>query len=326
VLALLRTNQFVGNGLLVFYLLVARFPFYISPQYSEYEFQGGLAWEYVQQLGWTNPGFLNLLLAALFALATAIGLNILENKHRLTGELNLLPGAMFILLSSIFPSFKVLNPALLALPFVIYVLYSLILTYKDPWPAKKLFNMGFWLAVAGLFYPSIFWFIGFVLVGLSIMRAFRLKEVLMIFSGWLTLLFLVAVYCFWNDQLDHFFTVQFKQAISWMDWRLDRSLSAIWLPFGLLILIFGWGLISFSKFQLKKSILAKKAISVVFIYMLFTGITFILQPLGDTNHLLLLFPGLAYVLSLELLGMKSSWAEIAHLLLLFVICTYQFFF
>ena len=231
---------------------------------------------------------------------------------------------MFIYLASWLPIFDLLNPVLLALPFLVIVLYDLIGLYKLAHPAKKLFNIGFWLCAACLFYPALIWYIIFVFVAMSVIRAFKLKEAIMVLVGWLTLFFLVGVYFYWQDQLQYFFSTQFGNSSAWIDWQLVDSPYLSWLPIIGLAFLMMLGLYRFGRFQLKKNIQAKKGISVMYCFLAAAGLSFFVQPGASQEHLLLLLPVLAYVLSFLLLRSKPAIAEMTHIFMLFALIVYQF--
>ena len=325
-LNLLRTNQFVGNGLLILYLILVRFPFYLDPKYPSYYYEGGIAWNFLSEGGITLQHTGNLILAACLAIGIGVGINIIENKWRLSGELNLIAGAMFILFASLFPNFMVLSPVLLSLPFFLGFIHGLIKSYKDPKPAKNLFNIGFLIACASFFFPPASLFIIFVIAGLSTMRSLKVKEILIVLVGWLSLYIIGGSWHYWNHQFDYFLNTQIGKILGFVDWHWALDFPYAWFPVAVVSLVLFSSLAGIGKFQLKKSLISKKAISLFYLYLLFVALLgFFIQD-GSVEYLLLGLLPLSLFFNFSLLSMKPSSAEGLHFLLLFFLIFLQFVF
>ncbi len=266
---------------------------------------------------------LSFYLALILVVFIGLLLNIIENRYKLSGELNLLPGASFILLASFIPETYFFSPALIALGFFLLAYHEILGCYKQFQPATQIFNIGFFISIAFLFYSSFWLFIPFALVALGIVRNFKFQEVMMLIVGFITPLLLVGIFCFWNDCLEDFISIQFTGAVAWMSWVTTRN----WVQLAPLAFFGGFMLfilIKFPSFQLKKGIQERKGIDVLYWSMLFGGIAAIFQPNLNLEHLLLILPCLAYALSFILLRLSSARAEAFHFVLFIMVILWQF--
>lgn len=314
-ISLFRTNQIIANVLLLFYAFLIRFPFFINrPSFSE-ELKGGIGWEYLSGFSWTNQGLTSALLAVLLIVLQGFLINIIEFKFKLTDELNLLPGMCYVLLACAIPQSFYLSPLLIAITFYLLALYEIFICYKKYLPATHIFNIGFWLSMAFLFYQSFWLFFFFAILSLSVVRNFKFKELMMLLSGFIVPIFISGVLYFLNDKYSDFYQLQFVNFISWKGWNLSYSVSN-WFPlilFGIFLLL---SIVGNASFHLKKGIQAKKSIDILFWSMLFALLSFLIQPDAGIIHLLILTPCLAYVFAFFLLRWEKPQAEAFHFLLL----------
>ena len=76
--------------------------------------------------------------------------------------------------------------------------------YRKFEASASIFNVGFWLAIASMFYFSNIAYYFLAVVALFQLRAFRLNELIILTVGLLIPYFFVGVYQFWYDGLDVF--------------------------------------------------------------------------------------------------------------------------
>ena len=113
-----------------------------------------VAYNYLGTHGWL-PDLISLILVLLQALL----LNILSARFRVSREVTMFPGLFYILLMSTLPSFLHLSPVLMGNTFLILAISSLFNAYNKSSVADSIFNIGFWIGVASLFYFSNFAFL-----------------------------------------------------------------------------------------------------------------------------------------------------------------------
>lgn len=320
-LSIFRTNQFFANILLFFYAAFLRLSLFIVP--SE--------WASTSKGVWSNwvfhkiemPSIQASILVILLVSIQGILINYIVNKYRMLKNVSLFPGAIYILLTSLIPDFLYLSPILMGTTFWIIALYQLFEVYKKYSCADNIYNVGFFTAVASLFYFSFSIFLLFVLFALSILRAFKVKESLMLLIGFITPYFLTFTYYYWNDKEAFFLQKQIYNNIAFLDFiptdRFTLYIAAGLFSFLLLLTIF-----NYRSYGFRKNIRVQKNVDVLFIALMASVFTLSIQAGISIPHLLLLAVPLAVFLAISLEKMSPQMAEVVHLLLLVLALGWQF--
>lgn len=320
-LAIFRTNQLFASILLVFYIALVRASVWVAPSTWTPSGSGPLA-EWVHGWsGYTGPTA-NIAAIALL-LAHAIFLNFFISEHRLASEVSLFPGLFYILASSMLPEFLHLSPVLMANTFFLIVLSEIFATYKRVDCADRIFNIGFWAGVGSLFYSSyIFLFVvGFV--GLNILRAFKVRERLMVLIGLATPYILISAYFFWVDGFFTFWQERLPGSFAFLDftpapnWAVFRSLSI----FSILILVV---LFSYRSYIVKQTMQVQRKINIIFWGLLATAFSLLIQADIGIGHLLVTAVPLGILLSFNFIRLPHRMAEVLHLLILAIVLFLQF--
>jgi len=106
-------------------------------------------------------------------------------------ERNFLPALIFGLLSSFFPQYQILNPVLPAALLLVLGIRKIIESYKVQGTAFSLFDAGLLIGTGSLFYAGLIWFGVLLIIGIAILRAGSLTELIISIMGLATPLFLV---------------------------------------------------------------------------------------------------------------------------------------
>jgi len=319
--ALFKSNQMIGNILLVPYLLLLGLPILLSKASVLPDIQGGVLWQTLLPLIEGSKSMIVFGMLLLFL--SGLLLNRIENKYKLSNELNLLPGMSFILLAAIVPNAMMANPVSLSLPFLILVIQELFGIYRTTKPEAKVFNIGFWFAISFLALPSLLIFIPFVIMAMVIIRAFSLREIFMLICGILTPLILIGIFYFWMDKFPVFLATTFYYGISWTDFSGSVSVLVI-IPMALIGLMLSLCILFYSSFQVKKSIQVKKYIDILFWLMVFAGVGALFQAKVTFQYLLLLIPCISFALTFWLLKLGNQKAEMLHGILFLFILIWHF--
>jgi hypothetical protein len=270
-----------------------------------------------------TQGFWATLTGIFVVFIQALMINIIVAKYRMATTISLLPGLFYALLVSLFPEFLVLTPALLANTFFILALWELYETYRKNEASGNIVNVGFWLGIASLFYFPEIAFILLVVFGLSVLRAFRLKEMFMLLIGFVIPYFWVGVYFFWSGQLDVFWQTYLFYKFSFFNFAFpwDSVTLVKVLVLGLLTLVV---LFSLGNYSSKRSIQAQKNISVLYWSILVAAISFIIQSNTPFYHLLVIIVPVGTLISFNFIQLSARIAEALHLLLFAGILIWQF--
>lgn len=320
-LSIFRTNQLLFSAFLIPYIIVLRMAVFFVPDSWQPAAQGIFSvWMY----NWcTATGTSATWIAMFFIFVQAVIINQMVMQHRLANEINLFPGLFYILIASSIPDFLHLSPILMGNTFFIIALAQLMGIYKRNTVADKIFNVGFWLAVASLFYFAFTIFIFLAFIGILILRSVKIKELLMIILGFLVPYILSAVYCFWHDLLPFFNQTQFLQNLAFLDLNLTWN----WVTyvelgfFALLVVII---IFSSGSYMLKKNIQVQKKINVLYWAILLSPLSLLLQADIQLQHLLLLSVPIGIFVSLNFTQMRRQWSETMHLLLFIAVLVWQY--
>lgn len=320
-LNLFRTNQLLFSVLLVFYAAVLHLAVFLTPiewQPTSYGYFSGMVYDWIGYKGLVpDVGAIVLL----FLQATAI--NAIVAMHRLDDTTTLFPGLFYIIIASALPQFLHLSPLLLANTFYLIAISELFKVYKKPSAADNIFNIGFWISVASLFYFSYAIFIIMGLVGLNILRAFNLQERLMVLVGALIPYILAGTYAFWMDEWTIFVQQEFIKNIGFLDFRglsdIESYLKIAFVDVFLIVAIFSYGAYNF-----KKNIQVQKKFDVLYWGLLFAAFTVLFQSGIQLDHLLILAVPLGIMISINFTSLSPRWAEILHLFILLVIFIFQY--
>jgi hypothetical protein len=283
----------------------------------------GILSEWVYQ--WVgSQDLLSHLIAIFLLLIQGFSINLLCINHRLSNEVTLFPGLFYILVSCAIPDFLYLSPVLMGNTFFLIALFNLFETYKNPACADSIFNTGWWIGIASLFYfPFIFYFVVAV-VGLNILRAFNIRERLMNFLGLLTPYILVGIYSFWFDHLGKFLEIQFSRNADFLSFTKVNYGWDFYLKIGSFAVLLLFIIVNNDRYLIKKNIQVQKKIGILLWILPVAGISAIFQNNLTLEHLLMLAPSLGIFLAFTFAAISNRWAESLHLILLVGVLALQF--
>jgi len=203
-LGLFRKNLFINVVFLLLFVIALRAYFFIHPTLND------STWQFVE-IADGNKFLPNSLLQILLSIALIIVQAYLISRivieHRMSRVNSLIPGAVFALFACAALEPESMSSILIANLFFVLSLRSLFQIYKKHRPIGTIFNAGFFLGLAVLFYfPYAFYFLA-VLLGLNSLRKQDLKELFQLLTGFLAVLFLAGVFFFYNDKLNHLYAI-----------------------------------------------------------------------------------------------------------------------
>ena len=311
-LSLFRTNQFVANALLIFYVILLRFSSFLVPYEHTPESYGILS---DNLLALVPPeSTLSHILAMVLIFIQALLINVIAARYRVARTVSLFPGLFYVLLCSCFPEFLYLSAPLLANTFLILALYELLAVYKKYYSNGHIYNVGLWVGLATLFYFSSITFLAAVFIGFVILRAFKLKEQMGMLLGFVTPFWLLGIYYYVQEKMPLFWTETFGSNISMLD--LPGFDLMGYAQLGIFLFLTLVVILSYRTYTYKVSIQAQKYIDIFFWFLLFTLGTIFLQKDIQAEHLILLAVPLSLLIGMSFLYMNNRAAEALHFLLL----------
>lgn len=319
-LTIFKTNQPLANILLLFYLIVVRASTFIHPMTVVPKSQGVLTqWLYTE----FSPTTLTGQVFAFFLVFTqAVIINLTVSRFRVGTEVSLLPGLFYCLVTSLFPEMMVVSPVLIANTFVILAMTNLFDVYKNNAIASRVFDAGFWLGLACVFYFPYLILVLWGIIGLGILRGIRPKEILMLLIGIFIPFFLSSVYFFWNDSLNILFK-HFSEDLSFLNFSKIPH-SNTYIKLGVVLLFVAITVLGSGQFFIRRNIAVQKYISIIYWLLLLGGITVLIQKGADISHLLVTAVPLGVLLSMLFQRIGIATAEVLHMLLLGIALIFQF--
>jgi len=194
-------------------------------------------------------------------------------------------------------------------------------TYKQASCAGAIFNTGFWLGVASLFYSSFSLFFVLALLGLSLLRSFKLRERLMLLVGFIVPFLFASAWFFWNDKLLEYWQTYFFSHFNFLNFQYDRS-GAFLAKLVLLVIFFILGF--FNNYKFDKAIQTRNYVNIIYIALFISGLTFLFQPNVTILHFLIIMVPLSLLVTARFLSFNSSVAEFIHTILLLTVLFFQY--
>ncbi|MDF1694209.1 MAG: DUF6427 family protein [Saprospiraceae bacterium] len=249
-------------------------------------------------------------------------INRLVIKHRLSNPITLLPGMFYALLVSILPEYAMLSPYLIGNTFVLIALGQISITYKKPKSADILFDVGFFIAVAGLIVPVYIFLLLLGFIGIFVLRSMKIKELLQMCSGILLVLFAYSgiLYLIDIEIIPELAKVSIIPRLLLVDLR-GMMLYKVLIIVGIAI----FAVLSYGKYTVKKSIQVQKKIDILFWFMMVQLLMLFMYTSLNANQSLMLFIPLSILLSFNFIRIKSNLVqELIHLGVLILLFTLNF--
>ena len=312
-LQIFKTNQILGSVLFLVYLglfyaanLITTLPVpQTTPGILSYLVANGVE-------GWSSA-YLHVG-SMLLVFLQAVLLVMMVNENRINNESNLLPGVFYCLFASMIPEFMYPSPVLFGNTFLLFALIELMSVYKLPVASGRLYNVGFWISVASLFYFSNIGLLAFAIWGTSTLRAYNMRDQLTVLFGAFTPYFLTGTTFFMLDRWPEFWGIQVSQNLAFLDFQGGQD-GLFYLKMSILILLVVVALLSSTTYFQKRIMQVQKKVSLLYGFLLFSGLIILFQAQLDIAHWLIAVIPLAAFFSLSFSTMPTQWAEVVHLLM-----------
>ena len=310
-----RRNLFINSLLILPYILIIRLDTFIHADKYIIEYEG---YNVVLSLLYDtiNHPFAQSIFSSCLLFFQAIYINRIAIKNRISRELTLFAGIIYIILLSLSPELAKMSPALIANTFILLMVSQLFKTYKNPKATINIFNSGFFASIAFIFNPIYLILFLFGLIGFTTLRSFKNIERLQYTSGFLVPIFL-------SFSLLYYFEYNIGVILSefWNEFGLFsfKSLISIGLltTLGIYLIIFLINFISYNKYTVKKSIQSQKKVDLLYWLALFSLFTVLFHVNPSLNNLLILAIPISILFSMNLSTMKNKLStEFIHLFLL----------
>ncbi len=131
----------------------------------------------------------------------ALTINYFMNEFRMLSKPTYLPGMAYLLVTTLLPEWSYLSSPLVAATLVLLIIPLLFRLYNLEVARGAIFNMGLLLGLSSyIYFPSAAFLLCFLL-GLMILKPFRLNELVLFLLGALTPYYFYGAYLFLTDRL-----------------------------------------------------------------------------------------------------------------------------
>lgn len=315
-LSIFKTNKIILSILLIPYAFILRSYAYFGDVPTDFD-NGGLLSDWIYEtIGLDDTWLVSI--ALVVVLLQALFIILFTNSHKLSGDRTLYAGVFYVLFSSISTSFLGLSPALMGNTFLLLALANFFDIYKNKEPAGRHFNAGFWLGIAALFYGSLFLFFFFGILAINLMRAFNIKEMLQMISGYLVPFILIFTFYYSIGDVNESYWAYITSSFGIINIRETPNLDYIavaLLGFAILATIF-----KYNVFVDKQGMKNRKNITLLFLFIIFAVASATIQAGVGMDHLIILAIPISILLSIIFSKItKPVWAESWHFLLFLIV-------
>jgi hypothetical protein len=188
----------------VFWLIILCFGLHlyslVNPPAINVEPTDGFIYYLINPLKNADSYFASLIYVLLIFLL-ALQLNFILSNLRMFPKPSYTPALAFILFSALLPAFNVINAALFACIFLIWILYSACKLYAAPNVKTSVYNFGLLTGLCVILYFPSAPLILIAFIALAIIRPFHINEWFVLFFGIITPVYFLTAYLFLTDQL-----------------------------------------------------------------------------------------------------------------------------
>jgi len=132
----------------------------------------------------------NSLIGVIFSFVLVLMMSFLivnfNTNQFFINERTFLPGAIYILITGIFPDHQLLNPVLPASVFLMIAIRRIMDAYRVPGTAYNFFDASLLIGTGALFYANLIWFALLVVIGIAILRTVNITEFIISLIGLIT--------------------------------------------------------------------------------------------------------------------------------------------
>lgn len=212
-----------------------------------------------------NHAMLSSTIAFVLLYLQALMINYLVNEYKMMPRGNYLPAMASLLITSLLPEWNFLSSPMLANTFIIWMFIHLFRLYSATNAKAQVYNIGLIAGIASYIYFPSAAIVVCILLGLLILKPFRLNEIFLFIAGGITPYYFHIVYLFLTDQL------HVANFFPGMSVKVPSVKSSIWLATAVLLLTIPFLLGGYYvQTHLRKMLIqVRKNWSILLLYLLF---------------------------------------------------------
>jgi len=239
------------------------------------------------------------------------------NKNELVLKNTTLSPLLFFVLISLFPNQLTLTPTTFALFFILLILHHLMIIYRKPEHFDRVFAVGFYTALASLFYLPVLLWMGLVIISFFLFRSGVWREWFAAIIGMLTPFIYLSFYYYWNDE---FLARASEYPVFFQRPYLSENITnpGFWLPEGIVLILALWGTLKLWGGPLEKTVELRAKLNLFIWTLVFTLLSSIYSHTLTEYHTMLAIPALAMIIAAALTSLKKTRMIEMILLILFL--------
>jgi hypothetical protein len=140
------------------------------------------------------------IVAILLLFIQAFMINYIVNEYRMISRQTFLPAMAYLLVTSLLPEWNYLSSPMLASTLILWCFLRLFSLYSASRSMGPLFNIGLVMGISSYIYFPSASFLICILLGILILKPFRLNEIILFLLGALTPYYFFGIYLFLADK------------------------------------------------------------------------------------------------------------------------------
>jgi hypothetical protein len=189
-----------GNiAVLLIFGLLLKLPLFLYPKLITATNNDGQLYQWLigsfKNTAVTNSLFFSVVSFGLLY-AQALMLNYLVNEYRMIARQTFLAAMAYLLITSLLPEWNYMSSPLLANTLIIWIFIKLFRLYNAPNSRAQVYNIGLLAGISSYIYLPSALFILCILLGLVILKPFRINEIVLFLLGCLTPYYFYGIYLF----------------------------------------------------------------------------------------------------------------------------------
>lgn len=242
-------------------------------------------------------------------------LNHISNKYEVLYKPSHLPALIYILCMGLFPSFLSLHPMLFVNLILLLVLELLFSIYKSDSGISTIFNAGFLMAIATLFYIPCAMLFLLLWVGLILLRPYAWREWVSSLIGYSLPFFFISVYYLYKGELEHFW----MSLLKFSDSRLMMAFvfnERFYICLVILLCLLLMAVIKLQGNFYKNFIRTRRYQQVIGVFLILSALSFTMATSLSLYHFTLVAIPLSIFIGYYFLASKLTfWKEVFFLIL-----------
>ncbi|MFM6976640.1 MAG: DUF6427 family protein [Sphingobacteriaceae bacterium] len=260
-----------------------------------------------------------LILGLVCLLIQSLLFNKVVNTHNLIGKSSFMPALLFVVCGSFVTSFAFFSPVMLCNFLIIWLLNRFLNLYRQGEIRSLIYDAGMVIGIGTLIYEPFVLIFPLLWISLMIFRPFNWREWVIGMMGFLTVLFFLGFYYYWNNSLALFSEV-------WLPEYTPGIIQSInyWMLAPLFVIIV-LGLIQLRANFFRSVVHIRKSYQLLLVFFLL-ALASAVPKWGNADHLLLALAPVCVLLAYYFQHAGKRWFyESLFLSLIGSILYFQFF-